>query len=242
MKKTSRRRFAKQLAGALAALPLASVVIDAQRRKSQSKKSNKGTRTVLKTEFRSEHNTPPPGLFMGGSLVFETFSDKDDWDVDGDIDPTINRRKWSVKPRPYDNGMTPTNICIAHLKFIDGAGEMVFPTYNNESNRETPIVITATLRKNSQSFGECILTTTGDHFEISLPNNKRLKNKPGDLPANSRRQRVRYMHPNIGNTDACEWIGLRIVKGNEVIYDEPNLPGLPAYDETMRLMIWWENR
>lgn len=236
MKKTSRRTFAKQLTGALAALPLASGVAAAQRRRKPVAR-----RPQNQTKIKSEHNTPPPGLFMGGSLVFETFSDKDDWDIDGDIDQATNRRKWSVKPKPYDNGMSPSNICIAHLKFIDGAGEKVFPNYDNESNKDMPIVITATLRKNGLSFGECTLTTSGDHFELALPVTKRLKKKLGDLPGNSRRQRVRYTHPGIGNPDVCEWLGLRIVKGNEVIYDEANLPRLPAYDETMRLMIWWEN-
>jgi len=240
MKKTSRRTFAKQLTGALAALPLTSAVVGAQKQR-RTRKQRELSRSVLRTEFRSEHNTPPPGLFMGGSLVFEAFSDKDDWDLDGDIDQQTNRRKWSVLPKPYDNGMTPTNIYIAHIKFIDGAGEMVFPTYNNDTNKETPIVITATLKKNGQGFGECVLTTAGDHFELTLPTNKRLRKKDPDPPANSRRQRVRYMHPTISNPDRCEWVGLLIKKGNDTIYDEPNLPHLPAYDETLRLMVWWEN-
>lgn len=235
MKKTSRRTFGKQLGGVLAALPLASVVANAQRRPPA-----KSRPAELKTRFKSEHNTPPPELFMGGSLVFETFSAKDDWDLDGDPSNNNTRRKWSVTPRPYDGGPSPSNIYIAHLKLIDGAGNNLCP-YDNVSDIRTQIHITATLTKNTQSFGDIHLTAVGDHFELDLPFNKRLKKKSGDPPANSRRQRVRYMHPSIGNPDLCEWAGLRIVKGREVIYNEPNLPGLEAYDETMRLMIWWAN-
>src|SRR6266850_1469718 len=225
MKRTSRRTFGKQLAGALAAVPLASRLaearIDDQQKKSGGRAQQKRSDDRVHSKFESEHNTPPPALLMGGSLVFEAFSEKDDWDIDGDVDTSINRRRWTVKPKAYETvpPTQPTNICIAHIKFIDGAGEMVFPTYNNESNKETPIVITATLTKNGQVFGDCRLTAVGDHFEIDLPINKRLKKKSGDPSANSRRQRVRYMHPNIGNPDACEWVGLRIIKGSEVIYE-----------------------
>src|SRR5438270_11789285 len=112
MKKPSRRAFNKQLTNVLAALPLMSVVAKAQRRGRRSRRQPEVARSTLRTDFRSEHNTPPPALFMGGSLVFETFSAKDDWDVDGDPGQVngANRNIWSVTPRPYSNGMSPSNI------------------------------------------------------------------------------------------------------------------------------------
>jgi hypothetical protein len=176
---------------------------------------------------------------MGGSLVFEAFSAKTDWEDDGGV--LNNLRKWSVRPRPYDNGTSPSRIYMAHLKFIDGAGKDLFP-YDNESDQAIPIVITATLEKDNDPFGECKLTTAGDHFELELPSDKRLRRKFADSPANSRRQRVRYMHRFGFEPDECDWLGLKIVKGNQVLFNEPNLRRLPGYDETMRLMIWWENR
>jgi len=229
MKKTSRRTFGKQLAGALAAVPLASRLVEARSLDQQKKSSD--------IEFRSEHDTPPPGLFMGGSLVFEVFSDKNNWNADGAV---INgRRKWSVKPKPYDNGTSPTNIFIAHVKLVDGAGEMVFPTLNNEQKEPIDIF---TLKKDGQAFGDCHLIASGDHFEIDLPTTKRLKKKANDPPANSRRQRVRYMHESGLNADRCEWVGVKIVKGGVTLYENSDLTQLPGYDQTMRLMVWWENR
>lgn len=246
MKKTSRRAFNKQLATALATLPLASVVTDAQRRqRPQGSQRPKAASSTLQTQFKSEHNTPPPGSFMGGSLVFETFSAKDDWESDGAVVVMngSNRRKWSVKPRPYEdiNHTSPTNIYIRHVKFVDGAGEMVFPPIDNTD--KVPIEITATLRKkNGDPFGDIHLTATGDHFEIDVPDTKRLRKKLLDSPANSRRQRVRYMHRSGISPDECDWVGLNVKKGGMDYYNNPNLPALPGYDETIRVMIWWENR
>lgn len=239
MKRTSRRTFGKQLAGALAAVPLASRLVEAQRKRSGGQAQQRKPDDKVRSQFKSEHNTPPPGLFMGGSLVFEVFSEKDDWDFDGA--PANGRRKWYVKPRPYDNGgPSPTNIFIAHLKLVDGAGEMVFPTVNNP--QKEPIDITITLNKGGQVFGDCHLIASGDHFEIDVPSTKRLKKKSFDPPANSRRQRVRYMHQSGFNPDQCEWVGVKIVKGGVTQYDIPDLTTWPGYDETMRLMVWWENR
>ncbi|MFS8086421.1 MAG: hypothetical protein ACMG6H_12385 [Acidobacteriota bacterium] len=240
MKKTSRRKFAKQLTGALAGVPLASAATMAQRPKKPKEPAD--LRPKVKTLIRSEHNTPPPALFMGGSLVVEVFSGKSDWDSDGGV--LNGRRKWSVRPRPYDATAThpeipPTRICIAHIKLIDGAGDPVFPTYDNKSDKSIPVEITVTLR--NQVFGDCHLTTVGDHFEIDLPTNRRLKKKFSDPPANTRRQRVRFMDNSIFPDDVCEWVGLKIVKGSDVIYNNQNLTQLSGYDETMRLMIWWEN-
>lgn len=232
MKKTSRRTFGTQLAGALAALPLASHLVEAATRDPQKRPTGK-----VQSKF-NEHDTPPPTLFMGGSLVLEVFSGKDDWDVDG---AAVNgRRKWSVTPKPYDNGTSPTSIFIAHVKLVDGAGEMVFPTLNNE--QKEPIEIITMLQKDGNAFGDCHLIASGDHFEIDLPATKRLRKKAFDHPANSRRQRVRYMHQSGFNPDRCDWVGVKILKGGVLQYENSNLPALRGYDETMRLMVWWENR
>ena len=241
MKKTSRRAFNKQFTSALAALPLTSVAAKAQgRRRPQQPQRRKAASSKLKTEFRSEHNTPPPGSLMGGSLVFETFSAKTDWESDGDVVVVngINRRKWSVKPRPYDNGVSPTNIYIRHVKFVDGAGEMVFVPIDNKE--KDPIEITATLQRDGP-FGDIHLTAAGDHFEIDVPDSKRLRKKLFDSPANSRRQRVRYMNRSGFSPDECDWVGLNVKKGGTDYYNNQNLQGLPGYDETIRVMVWWEN-
>jgi hypothetical protein len=91
-------------------------------------------------------------------------------------------------------------------------------------------------------FGELHLTTAGNHFEVEVPDTKQLKKKGGDLPANKLRQRVRYMdRGGGGSADECDWVSLKIMKGAVELLNIPNLTGLPGYDETMRVLFWWEN-
>jgi hypothetical protein len=233
VKKTSRRTFNQQLSGAVAALPLASFIADAQNRSETPAKPKN-----VQPHIRSEHNTPPPGGLMGGSLVFEAFTDKSNWNPDG---AAVNHRlTWSVEPKPYDNGMKPMNIYIAHVKLIDGAGEMVFH-FDNDATEDhtTQIEVTALLKdKNGQEFGDCRLTASSKSFVLSLPEDKKLKDK-GDPPSNSKRKRVRYMKAN-NDDDKCDWVGLKIVKGGIQLYNQ-DLTKLPGYDESMRLLLWWEN-
>jgi hypothetical protein len=50
------------------------------------------------------------------------------------------------------------------------------------------------------------------------------------------------MHHSGFNPDRCEWVGVKILKGASTYYENPDLTQWPGYDETMRLMVWWENR
>ncbi|HEY3103244.1 MAG TPA: hypothetical protein VGJ69_06605 [Pyrinomonadaceae bacterium] len=235
MKKTSRRTFGRQLGTAIAALPLVPAIVEARDDQKPMPPSQKA-----KPKFLSEHNTPPPGDLMGGSLVFEAYTAKNDWDTDGGA--SGGRRKWSVKPLPYGNGTSPANIYLAHLKLIDGAGEMLFH-FDNDSTGDhaTPIRITATLEKLGMPFGDLQITTAGNHFEVDVPDTKRIKKKANDPPSNKLRQRVRYMHETGANPDECDWVGLKIMKGAVELLNIPNLTALPGYDESMRLLFWWEN-
>ena len=235
MKKTSRRRFGKQLTAALAALPVSSVVMATRPPVEQKALIQKDP-----IKKKNEHNTPPPLYFQEGSLIIEAFTMRDDWSAN-DHDPVNHRRKWSIVPKPYAHlpGMPPTNLYIEHVKVVDGAGEMVHRT-DNDADKD-PIKIMLTLKKGEAVFGDCEVTVEGDHYVIVIPDTKRIKKKSGDPPSNSRRKRVRYMHQSGSDADECEWVGLKIEKGGKVDYVEDNLPlHLDGYKE-MRLMIWWTN-
>lgn len=232
MEKTSRRKFGKQLTAALAALPVSSVVMATQPPLKQ-----KALIQQNPIKKRNEHNTPPPLYFQEGSLIIEAFTTREDWSAHNHAN---RRRKWSIVPTRYAHlpEMPPTNLYIEHVKVVDGAGEMVHQT-DNDADRD-PIKITLTLKKGTE-LSDCIVTVAGDHYEIDVPETKRIKKMSGDSPSNSRRKRVRYMNPSGSNADEFEWVGLKIEKGRRVEYEEDNLPSeLDGYRE-MRLMIWWTN-
>ncbi|MFS8086420.1 MAG: hypothetical protein ACMG6H_12380 [Acidobacteriota bacterium] len=234
MKKTSRRNFGKQLTAALAAVPVSSVVLATQHPIEQREPTQKN-----QVEKKNEHNTPPPLYFAEGSLIIEAFTERDDWKAN-DHDQVNHRRKWSIVPKPYAHlpNMPPSNLYIEHVKLVDGAGEMVHRVDNDADKLSLKIKLT--LQKGGADFGDCLVTVAGNHYEIEVPDTKRIKKKSGDPPSNPRRKRIRYMHESGSNADECEWVGLKIEKGGQEVYNNANLRLLPAYRE-MRLMIWWTN-
>lgn len=232
MKFTSRRTFGKQLTAAVASIPILASEIDVSGQGRQKKAEAQGE--------RKEHDTPPPAFFMPGSLIFEAATNKNDWDA---FQPTgSHRRKWSVTPKAYPTtGQAPTNIFIAHLKLVSGAGDLLFHFDNDGTlDRATPIHVTATLQQSGQPFGDCHLTVAGDHFELDVPDVKKLKQKNNDPSTNpALRQRVRYMHDQ-GDDDQCDWVALRIDKGGVNLFYQDGLPSLHGFND-MKMMMWWEN-
>ncbi len=235
MEKTSRRKFGKQLTAALAALPVSSVVMATQKPAEQKAPIQKDL-----PGKENEHNTPPPLYVIEGSLILEAFTERDDWSANNHNQAT-RRRNWSIVPKPYDHrpNEPPSNLYIEHIKVIDGSGERVY-SLDNDTDKH-PIKITLTLRKGMES-GDCLITVAGNHYEIDVPETKRIKKKSGDSPSNSRRKRVRYMHQSGINADAWQWVGLKIEKNGQEVYNEVDLMTAlrDAYRET-RLMIWWTN-
>lgn len=234
MKKTSRRRFGKQLTGALVSLPVMTTVLEGH----QGQKPAEQKKTATQTKKIREHNTPPPMFFMPGSLIVEAATAKNDWD---NFQPMGQRRKWSVIPNPYPDGTQPVNIYIAHVKILDGSGEMIHHVDNESTtDKATPIKITASVYKaNGTFFGDCILTPSGNHFEISVPNNKKIKQKANDPSTNQGlRQRARFMHDD--DDEDFVFKSLQIDKGNVNLFTEPDLTENPGYSD-LRVMVWWSN-
>lgn len=236
MKKTSRRRFGKQLTGALVSLPVMTTVLEGHQQKTQEQKKT--------AQAEKEHNTPPPMFFMPGSLIIEAATNKNDWDSFQQPQQT-DRKTWSVMPKPYPNGgPQPINIYIAHVKVLDGSGEMIYHL-DNESTTEKgiPIKITASVYKaNGNFFGDCILTPSGNHFELSVPNDKKIKqNNINTDPSTNPglRQRARFMHA-ANDDENFIFKKLKIDKGTVNLFDEQDLPSFPGYSD-LRVMVWWSN-
>lgn len=146
MKKTSRRKFGKQLTGALAALPVvAAIDVLGQRPKAQR---------TQKIEFFKEHDTPPPVLLAEGSLTVETTHA-----FGNAVGQGGGRKKHFVSD--YE-GLT-----IAHIKISDGSGEML---YRNDKPRDSEVRIQVS------DGSEAKVGRNADGFYVDLPDDKDLGN------------------------------------------------------------------
>jgi hypothetical protein len=233
MKRTSRRDFGKQLTAALAAVPVSSLVL-ATPKPIERKKPPQD-----KVKKKNEHNTPPPLNLGEGSMIIEAFTERADWSGHSH---TQGRRKWSIVPKPYEHipNMPPTNLYIEYVKIVDGAGERVY-TLDNDSDRSLIEIEVRLQKQDGTDFGDLLITVTGDHYELSVPESKRIKKKSGDPPSNARRKRIRYMHETGSNADQCEWARLIIRKGGQEVFNQNPTEWVQYAYREMRVMIWWTN-
>jgi len=149
MKKTSRRSFGKQLTGALAAVPLASIAVSESA--SGQRPARPRRQDVVRNRF-NEHDTPPPVMVGEGSLIVETT------DPFGSSVPAgASRKKHFVDAY--------SGYSIAHIKIVDGSGEML---YRNDKPRGAEVRIVL------DDASEVKLGRIADGFYIDLPNDKDL--------------------------------------------------------------------
>ena len=175
-------------------------------------------------------------LLAEGSLIIEVNTERTDW---SSFQTPGNRRKWLITPR-WTN--IPQNIYIAHVKVVDGSGDMLF-RFDNDTTTDhvTPIMVTATMKKGGSQSGDCQLSVEGNTFSVNLPNtrkiDKRAANEPPDEPLNRNRNRVRFMDNN--RDDRHDFSALSIDKGPNNLYSV-SLDSLPSRGKELRVMLWWE--
>lgn len=145
MKKTSRRSFGKQLAGAIATLPVASLALG-------ETVQDKKKRSQAQLDFFKEHDTPPPVMVAEGSVTVET---TDPFGLPGPAG--IGRKKHFVSA--YDD------LKLAHIKIVDGSGEIVYRN-DKPGAAEVRILITG--------GPDVKLGRIADGFYIDLPNDNEL--------------------------------------------------------------------
>jgi hypothetical protein len=176
---------------------------------------------------------------MDGSLIIEASTDKSDWDSPQQMG--TSRRKWLVTPRPYLGGPpVPQKIYIAHIKVVDGSGDILFPFDNSATiDKQTQIEVTATVIKNGTA-ATCHVTIEGNNFTMDAPNGKKINKKQNDLPTGQvRNQRVRFMEDSPGNVDDFVFTALRIDKGPANLFNV-DLTSLASKGRDLRVMLWWE--
>ena len=114
MKKTSRRKFGQLIAGAVAAIPVASIA-------AQTPRVPRAPGKTSLQDILNHENTPPPIMIEDGSFQLKIKH------VDTNGDPmtrTGSGTSWTYK------GNFNTNNNFAHLRVMHGSGEMLYSDLN----------------------------------------------------------------------------------------------------------------
>jgi len=211
MKKTSRRSFGKQLTGFLVSLPVVATAIQV---KGQDQKDVGRPKT--QEEIEKEHDTPPPVLIAEGSLTVETTSQ-----FGGPVAAGQTRKK---------HFMGVGALRIAHIKILDGSGEML---YRNDKPRDAEVRVLV------NDNTELKVARLSQSLYIDLPNDKDL-GTPEVLGANSKRK-ARYRLKKTGNDLGLE--AITVTENSDV--NSPILFRVAKADlnsglKEARIMIWLE--
>jgi hypothetical protein len=227
MKRTSRRSFGTQLAVAIATL---SVIAFGNTSLGQQTASQRKPSPDCQ---RKEHDTPPPTMLVSGSWIFEASTEKDhDWSTT--TETTVGEQKAFNHYVPaYDRcGAAATaDIYIAHVKIVDGSGEML---YHLDNDKKEEIKVKTFMSAGKEEFVS--LTTEKKNFVLTFFENRELKKEePSESDKSKNRQRALYKDK--GGNDGKIY-GIEVSKDIYTVYGV-KLDGHPAAQE-LRIMIWWE--
>jgi len=163
----------------------------------------KNKRGALKGIF-NEHDTPPPVIVTTGSLIVDANTDEPHW---SNVTGGTGRRTVSFMPKGLLGNPPTKPIYIAHVKVVDGSGDLLFRLDNDKnSTKGIPVKITALV----VGTEDMNLTVNGTKdFIIDVPPGRKMFPKAGDVPQNNR-QRVRYM--NDASSDAFTVVVLKYGK------------------------------
>jgi hypothetical protein len=120
MKKTSRRSFGKQFAGALAAVPLASVSAKSDPQQSKPGQSPKSDPVCIRTH----ENTPPPISINDGSLTM--FLATVETTTGNPSNPMNNESDTSTEHFHKGNLNGSKSNEIVHIKVLHGSGNLLY--------------------------------------------------------------------------------------------------------------------
>lgn len=228
----SRRRFTKSIAAAAAALPLVSTLAGAQdgprAGAAQRTDAQPQDRTPELRQHRNEHDTPPPVLVMSGSCILEIAADGD---TVGPKDDSGGRRKYRVTPKDITG-----NFYLAHVKVVDGSGEMLFRLDNTTAD---PVEVILALSDTK----EVRLAAEGGKLLIELEKTKKFDKKVGDPPmsagtSRNKRTRFRYMDDAPGSAEP-DIKFVRVFRKGRQLFDL-ELDTLRSHGEELKVMLWWE--
>jgi len=223
MKKTSRRNFGKLIAGAAAALPVASL-------------------SSISTEAQQHQDTPPDILLEEGSLKLDV---KDVNLGAGDElpkHPSGNYYRWEFPT-------TATEIYIVGVQIVSGAGKILF--FLNRDNvdqaEKLPLHILVHMEGTAGSRKELILSTEGKYVTFKVPMDRVLKKKrltpngPFE-PGSTGRIRFRYFDTGGAENWKIEGVAVGIgPAGAHKVITRFNRANLGTAINGVQVMLWFDN-
>jgi hypothetical protein len=222
MKKTSRRNFGKQITCALAALAVASLVTMSEVR-GQDKKPQKSS-TPSPQEILTSHDTPPPVTIMDGSFIVEIPKALFD-ETEGN----------SGQPKKYKLMVAGKKLYLAHIKVVDGSGEILYRGDFHDPANNLNVIITTTENH------EVNFASVGNKFQIETPNGRKLEKTTGlDQPVSSKRL-GRFRVKNDAGTSETRLSRISVRKGNFAVWgvDLTDLaPGGADGGKETKVLIW----
>jgi hypothetical protein len=209
--------------GAVAALPIISMLNDTS---GLAQKDGRAKATASPEEVRNTHDTPPPVVIGNGSFLVEKEKDY----LLGEIITSGNKKQHHINPQ----GPGKKKIFPAHIKVIDGSGELLY-----RNDRAKNCVITFAVNEGSST----ILVTAAaspivqdkQTFIIETDDNKELE-KQTEKPTAKKRQ-VRYKLKD--GTKDFSIVDVKIVEGTDVLY-KVTLATLASMGDDFKVMIWLE--
>lgn len=244
MEITSRRSFTKSIVGAIGAIPILSSLVEGQRKKRRISGKVKGRNkpkaiSENPVDVRKEHDTPPPVLFMQGSFIVETAeADFDESDV---ITGTGMGSRKKYRRYPHETGKM--KVHLAHLKVIDGSGEIL---YRNDNIMDDPHHPPMDLRVAVATEGGVVnIASVANNFELDIPREKKFEkvdkmSHPDDQPMGHKRM-ARFRYKDVSSGTEHRITGVKVTKGASMALFEINdLTDLPSKGEELRIMVWLE--
>lgn len=219
MKKTSRRTFGKQLAGALAALPTAALVTSTvgQPRKGRQRRE----------EIKNHENTPPPIDIQDGSFTIKAKT------------RTANHplAETGSGPFTYRGKIFPTNgeNAIEHIRVFRGNGDRFYRDGSAEGS-----VVTIQLKDENDVLVDTLVFSSvvinGDDF-LQIVSNTQMA--PSSRPGRKHRHFLEH-RGGAGNRD-FRITSIRITKGGSTRLNH-TLPPVsadhPFEPQGLRVLIW----
>jgi hypothetical protein len=234
MKKTSRRSFAKLVATAIAAVPIASS-LEAARSQPMPRQKPTGKKPIAPVKgtegAKNEHNTPPPIIIGDGSLIVERPGKYATGDIV--VDQNNHRRLHKINP-----DSTNTKLFPAHIKVIDGSGEILFRNDDANDCLVTLSLVDKTNPLNTAivNAGASPIVNNKQTFIIDTDEDKLLAKTRENTGSTKRDVRYRHKH---GTNNKFLITGVKITQGPDVLYRVvPET--LPSKGNELKVMIWLE--
>ena len=182
-----------------------------------------------------EHDTPPPFIFMEGSCIIEV----------PHFDPATQPLNTIFVP--HQGGVVITTVgepFLAHVKVVDGSGEMLFRFDNNADpahDLSMRLNLTRFEAGHRVSVGEFILISADGELRASFPQGYKIDFRLGDPAMSNSRFRLRLLEE--GSNEDVDISQVHIYKDT----DQGSIPlysvvfsDLKSEGKELKVMLWTE--